>query len=82
MRIDEKIDDYINEGTYKNAKNAYKLAVGQLTDWADDIFEVVEASGTDADIKNMEKAVENLNKAFMNTQVRINMIDKIAKRFS
>jgi hypothetical protein len=81
MKIDKIIDEYITEATHKKGKEVYKSAVNDLTDWADDMFEVVEAEGDMSDVRTMDRAIENLNKALQSVDVRINMIDKIMKRF-
>jgi len=50
-------------------------------DWAFDMLEVIEASGTPADIKTAKLAVDNLQKSLKNVEIKKNMVEKISSRF-
>lgn len=52
-----------------------------VMDWAFDMLEVIEASGTPADIKTAKLAVDNLQKSLKNVEIKKNMVEKISSRF-
>lgn len=86
----DKIDKYLNEELNMNdfftqarkGKSPDMTAIsGAIMDWAFDVLEVVENSGDKSYIKTARQAVDNLQKALKNVEVKKNMVEKIASRF-